>query len=376
MQKTDILIVGAGLLGSALAYGLAREGARVTLFDEGDQVLRASRGNFGLVWVQGKGVGKPAYVHWSRSSAQLWPGLAAALREETGVDVCLEQRGGLHLCLSEQELEQRQRQLQSIRDSVGSDYHFEMLSLAAARELIPGLGADVAGASFTRMDGHVNPLKLLGALHAACRQRGVEIRTGCPVSDMTHKGQGFEVRAGAETWVGERIVLAAGLANRKLAPQLGLHAPVWPSRGEVLITERLPRSIDYPTNYIRQTDEGTIQIGDSHEDVGFDDQVSTPVLGEIAARAVRCVPGLAGLRMVRSWAALRVLTPDGFPIYEESATQKGAFVATCHSGVTLAAQHAYVLAPWIAGGQRPAALDHFRADRFDVARSEELLNAH
>lgn len=374
---SDVIVVGAGLLGSAMAYGLARTGARVTLLDGGDQAYRASRGNFGLVWVQGKGVGKPEYARWSWGSARLWPGLARALLEETGVDVRLQQRGGLHICLSEDELAERRSRLQGIREAVGPDYEFEMLDLQAARELMPGLGPEVPGVSFSLMDGHVNPLKLLGALHAACRHRGVAILTGRHVEAIARKGADFEVRAGGERWQAARVVLAAGLANRTLAPLVGVDAPIGPNRGEVLITERLPPALAYPTNYIRQTDEGTIQIGDSLEDVGYDDSVSTPVLGGIARRAIRCLPSLAGLRLVRSWAALRVMSPDGFPIYQESASMPGAFVVSCHSGVTLAAQHVFTIAPWLGGGERPRAIDGFRADRFHSGvLMEEPLDAH
>ena len=62
----DVLVLGGGLVGSAVAYGLAREGARVTVLDEDDGGFRASRGNFGLVWIQGKGYGLSPYARWSR----------------------------------------------------------------------------------------------------------------------------------------------------------------------------------------------------------------------------------------------------------------------------------------------------------------------
>src|SRR5690606_2237188 len=128
--------------------------------------------------------------------------------------------------------------------------------------------------------------------------------------------------------------------------------------------ERLPRFLDLPTNYVRQTDEGTIQIGDSIEDVGYNDQIATPVLQSIAERALRRCPTLERARIVHAWAALRIMSPDGFPVYQESERYPGAFVATCHSGVTLAANHALTIAPWMAGGPRPDAITEFGADRF------------
>jgi len=103
----DFVVVGGGLVGAAIAYGLAERSRRVAMLDEGDRALRAARGNFGLIWVQGKGIDFPAYAAWTRTSAQRWSELATRLREETGIDVALEQRGGVHLCLSERELVKR-----------------------------------------------------------------------------------------------------------------------------------------------------------------------------------------------------------------------------------------------------------------------------
>jgi glycine/D-amino acid oxidase-like deaminating enzyme len=117
---------------------------------------------------------------------------------------------------------------------------------------------------------------------------------------------------------------------------------------------------------VRQTDEGVVQIGDSHEDVGLDDGTSLATLSGLARRAVRCFPVLAQVNVVRTWGALRVLTPDGFPIYQASSDCPGAFVVTCHSGVTLASMHAGPLVTWIRGGAEPTHIRTFKSERFDV----------
>ena len=95
----DAIVVGGGLVGSAIAWGLQREGLSTVLLDEGDLAFRASRGNFGLVWVQSKGLGAPHYQRWTRASAEAWGGLATELAAGTGRDVGLRQGGGVHLCL-------------------------------------------------------------------------------------------------------------------------------------------------------------------------------------------------------------------------------------------------------------------------------------
>jgi len=363
MQKTDVIVVGGGLVGMAIAYGLACRDMTVRVIDEGDEAFRAARGNFGLVWVQGKGVGKPSYAQWTRNSAALWPMLAKDLFAETGVDVQLQQPGGYQLCLSDDEMVEETRRLHWLSNALGN-YPFEELSRAELLKRLPGIGPEVVGACYSPMDGHVNPLKLLYALHAGAQRRGVILSAGRHVTDIMHSSTGFELRTSEERWKSEKLVLAAGLGNRILGSKVGLNIPVRPNRGQILVTERLERFLTVPTTYVRQTDEGTVQLGDSLESVGFNDLSTTSVMGELARRAVSCFPRLASVNVVRAWGALRVLSPDGYPIYQHSPVCPGAFAVTCHSGVTLAAVHARVIAPWIAGSTAPPELSEFSHDRF------------
>ena len=371
--SADVLVLGGGLVGSAVAYGLAREGARVTVLDEDDGGFRASRGNFGLVWIQGKGYGLSPYARWSRSSATRWPALAEALLQESGIDVALKQPGGFHFCFSDDELAEREKRLSTLKAELG-DYPYDMLDAADVRARIPQVGPAVLGASYTPMDGHVNPLKLLRALHAAMQARGVTLVSGERAERIEPQANGFVVHGKRGTYRAARVVLAAGLGNRTLAPFVGMNAPVAPNRGQVLVSERVAPFLHYPTLNVRQTDEGSLQFGDSMEEVGFDDFTTTHVLADIARRGVRAFPMLQNVRLVRMWAALRVYSPDGFPIYNESEAHPGAFVVTCHSGVTLAAAHAMRIAPWVMGAPMPDELPTFSARRFESA--EQLTLAH
>jgi hydrogen cyanide synthase HcnC len=151
---------------------------------------------------------------------------------------------------------------------------------------------------------------------------------------------------------------------------VGMSVPVHPVRGQLIATEKTGRFLDYPVSTVRQTEEGTVLIGDSQEDAGFDTRSTSDVLAAMADRAQRMFPRLARLNVVRSWAALRVMPRDGSAIYEASAGCPGAFAAATHSGVTLAPNHALVLAPHIARGERTAdAFQAFSARRFDVPQA-------
>lgn len=370
MANYDFAVVGGGLVGSAIAYGLCSAGYRVAVLDEGDVAYRASRGNFGLVWIQSKGLGMPNYSDWSQSSSRLWLELAPELKELTGIDVQHQRPGGVHICHTEQEWLQRRDTMERLSEETGGRFRFEMLDHQSLASLVPAIGGDVFGASWTSMDGHANPLYLLRALHAGIHRRGGEYRKGGPVRRIVRDGAGFRLERDGENVLCQQVVLAAGLGNRGLAEQVGLEAPLVPNRGEVMITERIAPLLDIPTTYLRQTGEGSLQIGDSHEDVGMNDGTRTEVLADIAKRALRAFPRLRDVRIVRSWGALRVMTPDGCPIYQASETHSGAYLACCHSGVTLAAAHAKRLAPWISGGKCPEEIVPLTAERFHVRVSE------
>jgi glycine/D-amino acid oxidase-like deaminating enzyme len=363
----DTIVLGGGLVGSAVAYGLGALGQKVLVLDEGDVAYRASRGNFGLVWVQSKGAQLHEYARWTRSSAELWPGFAERLEHESGLSPNYHKAGGVHLCFSQGELEEQRAINHRMGNAHGGlDYGAKILGRAELEDLLPGLGPDVVGGNWSPNDGHANPLALLQALHRALQVRdGVYLPRAGAQAIKPENGI-FTVHSKVGTFSAPSIVMAAGLGNRELGASIGMTVPVWPLKGQILVTEKAPPRLSMPTNFLRQTDEGSFLLGDSHEHSGFDTRSTSPVMADIAASAVRSFPYLADLRIIRGWGALRVMTSDGLPIYQQSQDHPGAFVANCHSGVTLAAAHALRLAPMIAQGALDRDVSAFTTERFSV----------
>ncbi|MDO6561993.1 FAD-dependent oxidoreductase [Amphritea sp. 1_MG-2023] len=360
-------VIGGGLVGLCIALGIQRQGLEVTVYDEGDIALRASRGNFGLVWVQGKGDNLPEYARITRLSAKLWAGLADDLTQHTGIDIQLQQQGGLFVCLTESELQHRQQMLAAMAQEHPEGYPFEVLDLQQLREMMPDIGPEIAGATWGPEDGHVNPLYLMHALVNRFESLGGQFVNAGKVNNIVPQSGQFLLQATQGTFSCNKVVLAAGLGNKELGPMVGIEAPVSPNRGQVLIAERVRPFINYPTGHVRQTVEGTVQCGDSKEDVGLDTGTTTNILAQIARRAITMFPLLKDVNLVRSWGALRIMTPDGNPIYQQSEQYPGAYLVTCHSGVTLAAAHSGPIADWIATGANPTVdLEAFHGRRFKL----------
>ncbi|MGI6853826.1 NAD(P)/FAD-dependent oxidoreductase [Mesorhizobium sp. 1B3] len=363
--SSDLIVIGGGLIGSALAWGAARRGARVTLLDEGDIAHRASRGNFGLVWLQGKGLGHPDYMQWSIRAGQLWPRFSTILREETGIDIGWRGGGGLHFCLSENEMEAR-RTLISRSKAEGAEIRIELLDREALREIAPGIGPEVCGASLSDLDGEVSPLLTLRALQTAFRTHGGELVVNFMAERIRHDRRlGFIVSDGKGIeFTGHHLVIAAGLGANHLGGQLGFELGLHPERGQIVATDRIAPFLRHPTNMIRQTREGTVLLGSSHEDAGFSTGTDMDTIAQLCRIGTRLFPALRSARLLRAWGALRIMSPDGLPIYDEAPGTSGAFVVTCHSGVTLASLHGLEVGPALAEGHLGPAPNSMRSVRF------------
>ncbi|WP_157953562.1 NAD(P)/FAD-dependent oxidoreductase [Zobellella maritima] len=359
----DLVIVGGGVCGLALGYGASRRGQRVLVLDDRDALARPSRGNFGLIWVQGKGVGFSDYARITQASARLWPGFADELQQLTGVDLEYRPSGGLDFCLSPQEVLEREAGLEALHADTG--LQTRMLNATELACFLPGVG-HVPGASWCDMDAHVNPLMLLLALAQGIERRGGSVRRDEAVQQAEAGSDGVHLLLdGGKEIHGRHLLLCTGLGGEALRDSLGVTLPVRGVKGQILVTARQPPLLPFATAHLRQTADGTVMCGDSWEEGDTGNQTQTLVLGKIARTATRLLPALGQARMLRAWAATRVITPDGAPLYQPSARYSNVHAVACHSGVTLAAWHALELAGLLAQ-HSGAPLLSMTTERFDV----------
>ncbi len=238
----------------------------------------------------------------------------------------------------------------------------------ACNRRLPAPWADVAGGTWSALDGDCNPLRLLRALHAAIASSGGVTLSDCAVDRIEPSAAGFVLRTSRGVISCERVVLAAGLGNARLAPMVGLAAPVTPNKGQIMVTRaraaisRRAARHDPPDRRRHGADRRRAAGR------GLRRLRSTPACWQRWRRAPRaCFPRLRDARVVRAWAALRVMSPDGFPdvrAVERSARRVRSSPATAASRSP----------PRMRGSSRrpsapmplPPECAAFDADRFDV----------
>jgi glycine oxidase ThiO len=364
MDRTaDVVIVGGGIRGLSIAYYLARAGARVSVVERGQIGAGASSANAGLVNASQK---KPAhYTAFSLLSGDMYPEFVAGL--DAPVDY---QRDGF-LRVAETEAEAEGLARDAAAQSRVPGINVEMLDMRAARTLEPALSPGLVAASFCAQDGNVDPLKLVPAVGRAARRHGARILHHLEVTDIRVAGGRV---AGVATREGEiaadTVVDAAGVFVPEIARMAGIEVPVLPQRGQMYQLEAMAPLLRRPVQALRQLASGTTMVGTTNEFVGHDRAVTYEAGAEILARARRIVPALGGARVIRAWAGLRPMTPDGLPIYEAVRELPGFHVAVGHSGITLAAITAQVFLDLITKGRTDLPIAPYGLGRFTAADLE------
>lgn len=353
----DIVIVGGGVVGSALAYEACRRGASVTLLER-DFIGSGSSGvAAGMLAPQAEAEGPGPLLRLGLASREMFTALVQQLHEDTGASVDLDLSGILRLAHEEAsalELHQRaawQREL---------GLELRHCTPDEVRELAPGLSKPPRAALWLP-DGCVDAFGLTRALALAARARGAAIREGVTVLGLG----GGEVRTTEGRVCGAAIVLTAGAWTGPLT-----ELPITPVKGQRLLLRvpgpppcRLPLFTD--TCYLVPKAAGHWLVGATMEPgAGFDRRITLGAIGGLARAASELCLELEGAEPVECRAGLRPCAPDGLPLLGPLPAVPGVWVAAGHArnGILLAPLTARVLAEAILqGGPLPP---ECAADRF------------
>ena len=381
--STDVVVVGGGLAGTALAYYLAGEGVEVVLLERGELNREASGTNAGsfhfqIAIHQLATFDTDAVTRRLRSEVRLLTEAATvwdALEQELGGPLDLHITGGLMVAETEAEL-RLLHDKHAIEQAAGLETH--VLTSAALRDFAPYLADDLLGATFCPREGHANPLLAAPLFAKRALERGALIRTHTPVTGIGPAGAStaarFEVTTPAGRIAAHRVVNAAGAWAGDVAALSGLRFPMWSEGLHVNVTEPRPRLLEPMVQHIgrrltlKQSANDTFIIGGGWPARPEPAPRRYSTVWESAAGnaavAVRVVPALAGVRVVRTWSGVIAFTDDLTPLVGEAAALPGYYACVASTGFTLSPLMAQLLAESMAAPGRarplPAA---FRPDR-------------
>lgn len=399
-QSSDVVIVGGGVVGTAIAYFLSQRSERkVTLIDL-KKPGNASWASAGGLWPIGESVGLGCGVIFFKTlskrnqesgaapvkvirphqlpdfffdfclkSNAMFPALWKELRETTGADFKLE-RTGLKFVMYDQD---DQAYAQQIFDSIPhlAD-QMRWLSRAELQEDEPYVTDRAVGALQFLNDDQVNPYLLVEAYRSGARANGVRFVDGEEVL-------GVEVQAGRVTAVKTKhatvgcdlMINAAGAWADQVANMVGLSIPVYPVRGQIVLSERLPKSVlnsclSTSDCYIAQKDNGEVLIGSTTEEMGFDTSCGLEQLRGLCEGAARALPVLKNVNIKRTWAGLRPGTPDEVPVLGPVRGLEGYLNACGHfrTGILTSAITAEIIRALVYDEALPVPLEPFLLERF------------
>ena len=368
----DVIVIGAGIVGSATAYYLAKRGASVIVLEADKDICNGgSTRNGGGVRQSGRDPKELPLMIWGVKN--IW----SHLSEELGVDTEYKQKGNLRLGKTKAHLET----LQKLTDNaVKQGLDVKMISADEVKKINPYLSDEVIGASWCTTDGHANPLTTSLGYYRAARALGVEFISSCPVAKINMiKGKVCGVSTLEQNFTSENVVVAAGYESRILLEQCGINIPMRKVKLECLVTEAEPPMFEQMLGtaaadfYGHQTKHGSFVFGGhtGYEKYAedFTTSISTSRFSSCASRGIMgYFPMLKNAKIVRSWAGFEDESSDMVATVSKIDEVPGLYAECGFTG------HGFGIAPaagsniakLIATGKSSADISPLRYNRFET----------
>ena len=355
--SAEVAVIGGGIRGLAITYDLAKAGVGVLLIEKQHIAARASGLNMGYISISTK---KPAfYTQFSKMSADMYPDL----NEELGGGIEYIRNGSLSVAQTEDEWKKLSEIVEERNQVAGID--MRMLDIGEMRQLEPNLSPHLLGGFYCPIDGGVNPLKLTRVLAREATRNGAKILTDREVLDIRVVSGRIEGIVTRREMISTHIVVnAAGIHVPRISKMVDIDVPVYPERGQIIVTEALPSILNRIIGDYRQFEDGQVLMGVTNEKVGENTGVTIDMISRIAKQAIRIIPALQRARAIRFTAALRPMTPDRLPIYQKIDGVRNYYVAVGHSGITLAPITGKIFSELITQGKTDIPIDEYRLERF------------
>jgi glycine/D-amino acid oxidase-like deaminating enzyme len=385
-QAPDVAVIGAGIVGTATAYELARRGAQVTLLDRGP----VSGGTTGLgegnVLCSDKDAGPE--LDLTVAGMAVYDDLERLLGPRAGI----RRKGALIVHPDAQTWAAEPARAQRLRTA---GVEARLLDAGEVHHLEPELAGPIHGALHVPGDLQCDPREIARGLAEEAQRLGAHVRTHTPVTRIAiddGRATGVELEDGEHVAAGA-VVLASGPWSRPLAEAAGIPLPLEPRKGQ-LARLKLPQPDEQflkhkivdggyllsvastgaerqLTTVIETTADGHLVVGSSRERCGFDDKIDRELAAAMRARAARLVPAAATLEIDDIWVGFRPWLPDHLPAIGPSSAVAGLWIATGHegAGVALGPITGRVLAQALTGEATAVPLDAYAPDRFACTNS-------
>jgi glycine oxidase len=348
-----IVVIGSGLIGLCAAYELAKRGADVRVVEAYDSAASASWAGAGRLAPFTEGEGGAEQEDFLATALGVYQVFVKELHKRTGIDPNLRIDGIIEVAHDEFAAVRLRERAEAL---VARGIHAHWFDPDEARDLEPSLGPATIGASLIEDEGQIDVRYLGGALRAACVDVGVllEEQTGF-VALETDSERVRGVRAGEKFVAAETVINAAGAwAGRLQGVPPEVRIPITPVKGQLLALTmpqpRIKRLLMVPGAYVIPRTDGSVLVGETVEEAGFDVDVASEAIERLRTAAVRAVPSLADAEIMQTWAGLRPRSPNGRPFIGTTALE-GYFVAAGHyrNAILLAPATALALANLIEG---------------------------
>jgi len=363
------LIIGGGVIGGSVAWRLARDGHRVTVFERGRLGQEASWAAAGLIGPQVEAQEPGIFFDLCTAGKNAFDAMVDRLAYESGVDPEYDEQGALYVAFDE-EGAARLRARAHWQREVGASV--EELTPAEARKLAPALSPDVLYALHMPTNRRTENRKLTMAYIRAAEKAGAIFREGARVAEIVTRGgraSGLRFDDGSIE-EGDVIVNAAGSWASELRGLEADKVRFYPVRGQIICFEApaglLGPSLFSPGGILVPRRDGRLIAGSIFEDAGFNKSVTLSGIATITSAVAAMVPALRGVAFREAWAGLRPASDDLLPVLGPSPSVPGAFYAAGHfrSGILLSALTGELLADLIAGRKPSLNLTPFSPARF------------
>lgn len=338
-RTSQVVVIGAGIIGCGVAYELARRGARVEVLDRREVGQGATQASAGVLAPFLSAHRDSPLMELGSRSLALFDEFVAHVVEDSGSTVQYARTGTLEVATGEPGLSQLRALGQRCQDD---GLQAEWLDAAAVREAEGQLSDTVVGGLLVPSHGFVGAVDLATALRRAAGAHGVSFATSTTVIKVARKDGDLVVETSGDRRVCDRVVLAAGSWSGRVEIEGAEAVPVKPIRGQLLQlgwpTSQLTRVIWAPDCYLVPWGDGSVLAGATLEDVGFDERATAAGVQRLLewARGVAPAVGDSWFQTVR--VGLRPRTPDELPVVGHSAQLPGLVYATGHyrNGILLA----------------------------------------